>query len=621
MTDVHADNDVDSAVFARRYLSHATSQLPGQDPAALRRLADSALAFGRTRPEGRNLLRVVDLDASTSAVDVVSIDAPYIVESLRVELERGEITGIRLLHPQLVVRRAGPDGPDDGALEHVHDVDDNADLPDGAVVESWVHIEFDRVPDQFHEQLVLDLERVLADVLNAVRDAPRMYRLIRELADLLVTEPGQFDRDTSVEAGELLRWLADGNFMILGHAEYSANDLAGPRGAGEVEAEGVLRGTATISPLELLPAYRSGAPLVVFKSPLVSTVRRSVHYDCVTVVTPAPSGAQSSQGVHVFLGLITSAEDGTVGRVPVVRRRISEIMRRSGVRSNSHTGRGLLAALRTLPRDELLEAPTGDLLHLAQLVVDRAEHRSVAVFARIHLNRDFVSVLVYFPADRFGPESRRRVTAVISRHWPGEVIGRDDRIVELGLARMQLLIAVRRGAQPPSPDGAEVEAEIAAATRRWGDDLHDELVARIGEDAAMALESRYAGAIPEALKEDFRAAAAAGDLLRLDSLPADDGLAFELYTPAADDAADRRLKVFRTGRAVSLARTLPIFTEMGIEVLDERPYELELATGQQMWIYDFGCGCRPGRSSRRRGPATSSRPSGCCGRARSSRTG
>ena len=89
--------------------------------------------------------------------------------------------------------------------------------------------------------------------------------------------------------------------------------------------------------------------------------------------------------------------------MPVVRRRIAEILLRSGVRADSHTGRQLLAALRTLPRDELLEAPTADLLRLAQLVVDRAEHGTVGVFARIHLNRDFVSVLVYFPADRFGP--------------------------------------------------------------------------------------------------------------------------------------------------------------------------------------------------------------------------
>ena len=74
-----------------------------------------------------------------------------------------------------------------------------------------------------------------------------------------------------------------------------------------------------------------------------STVRRSVRYDCVTVVTQG----DGKQMIHVFLGLITNAEDGLVGRVPVVRRRIAEILLRSGVRADSHTGRQLLAALRT----------------------------------------------------------------------------------------------------------------------------------------------------------------------------------------------------------------------------------------------------------------------------------
>ena len=137
---------------------------------------------------------------------------------------------------------------------------------------------------------------------NAVADAPAMYALIRELADRIEADPGEFDRDTSAEAGALLRWLADGNFMILGHAAYSANELTNPsRSATAASAEqGVLRGEASISPLELLPAYRSGAPLVIFKSPMVSTVRRSTRYDCVTVIAPgrrrrgAPRSTSSS---------------------------------------------------------------------------------------------------------------------------------------------------------------------------------------------------------------------------------------------------------------------------------------------------------------------------------------
>ncbi|WP_375477953.1 NAD-glutamate dehydrogenase [uncultured Jatrophihabitans sp.] len=596
MTGTHVG--ADPAVFARRFLAHAASQLPGRPGEALARLAADAFAFGRSRPWGESLLRIADLPAAEAgpprasgsartappdtAVDIVCEDAPYIVESLRAELIRRGRPARHVLHPQLVVSRDS-----DGAMAVLHDVDDNAELPDGALVESWVHIELDPVPADEREQLAHDLDDVLDDVLNAVEDAPHMYNLIRELADRLRSEPGEFDRETSAEAGALLRWLADGNFLILGHAAYSANELASPRPQGSARREsGVLRGRARVSPLELLPAYRSGAPLVIFKSPLVSTVRRSAHYDCVTVVTPA--GGAEPQMIHVFLGLLASAEDGTVGRVPVVRRRIAEILLRSGVRPDSHTSRRLLAALRTLPRDELLEAPTTDLLRLSQLVADRADHGTVGVFARTHLNRDFITVLVYFPADRFGPDTRRRVTDVVCGHWPGELIGADDRIVELGLARMQLLIAVRPGAQPPSPERRIVEEEVAQVTRRWSDDLADLLALAVGDDAAGRVMRSYAKGLPEAYKEDFRAPTAVRDLTRLAELPADNGLAFDLYTPGKHDAADRRLKVFRTGRAVSLARVLPTFTSMGVEVLDERPYELAVGAGESTWIYDFG---------------------------------
>ncbi|MDQ2796963.1 MAG: NAD-glutamate dehydrogenase, partial [Actinomycetota bacterium] len=585
MTDTHTGSDpgvVDTAAFGRRFLGHAGSQFIGRGEAALAELAADVLEFGRIRPWGQTLLRVRNVGDDVTTVDIVSEDAPYIVESLWAEFGRTGHGVERLLHPQIVLSRDPA-----GVLTRVFDIDDNADVPDGAIVESWVHVELEQMPTERHAELIADVDRVLDDVLNAVADAPHMYQLVGKLADQLSADPGEFDREMSAEAGELLRWLADGNYMILGHAEFSANELASPRARNnDADAEGVLRGAARISPLELLPAFRSGAPLVIFKSPLVSTVRRAVHYDCVTVVTPA-TGA-GPQSIHVFLGLITSAEDGTVGRVPVVRRRIAEILLRAGVRPGSHSGRRLLAALRTLPRDELLEAPTGDLLRLAQLVVDRAENGTVGVFARIHLNRDFVGVLVYLPADRFGPETRREVEAVVSRYWPGQVIGRDDRIVEMNLARMQLLIAVRPGSQPPSPDRSAVEAEVAKVTRGWGDALQDFLAVAVGDDPAERLWRRYRDAFPECYKEVFGAGTSVRDITRLEELPRDNGLAFDLYTPDHDDAADKRLKVFRTGHSVSLARALPIFTQMGIEVLDERPYEIGLGPDETVWIYDFG---------------------------------
>jgi glutamate dehydrogenase len=584
-SDASAGNispQIDLEAFRRRYLAHAARQLPGRTNRELSALAREHLELGVVRPGGETLIRSHNMDGDTSAIDIVTPDAPFLVDSIRAEFDRAGQPVSRLLHPQIVASRDA-----DGRLEMVYDLDDNVEVPKGAIIEAWMHIETDRLEPADAERLIASLRRVLNDVHLAAADAPAMYALIRELADRLTDDPGEFDREASVEAGDLLRWLADGNFLILGHAAYSAADLAGAGpGISHSQASGVLRGDTQVSPLEVLPAFRSGAPLVIFKSPLVSTVRRSARYDCVTVVPP-PTGGEG-QTVHVFLGLITTLEDGTVARVPVLRKRIAEILLRSGVRASSHTGRQLLAALRTLPRDELLEAPTADLLRLAQLVVVRAEQSAVGVFARVHLNRDFVSVLVYFPADRFGPETRRRVGEVVLAHWPGEVVARDDRIVELGFARMQFLIALPPGAPAPSPDRRLVESEVARVTRRWSDDLADLVVLASGEDVGQRLLRRYSGAFPEAYKEDFAAGTAVHDLSRLEALDDDDGLSFEAYTPPSDDEADRRLKVFRTGDPLSLAKALPIFSQMNIEVLDERPYEIERSDGSVAWIYDFG---------------------------------
>ena len=116
----------------------------------------------------------------------------------------------------------------------------------------------------------------------------------------------------------------------------------------------------------------------------------------------------------------------------------------------------------------------------------------------------------------------------------------------------------------------------------------------LGEQESARRLRRYAGAFPEAYKEDFSASTAVYDIGQFEQLPDQDGLGFAVYTPAPDDGADRRLKVYRTGQALSLARALPIFVQMGIEVLDERPYEITRPDGTVAWIYDFGLHIPPG---------------------------
>lgn len=78
---------------------------------------------------------------------------------------------------------------------------------------------------------------------------------------------------------------------------------------------------------------------------------------------------------------------------------------------------------------------------------------------------------------------------------------------------------------------------------------------------------------------------------RLEELPDDDGLGMNLYQPVGGLATERRFKIYRTGTPISLTQVLPIMSRMGVEVVDERPYEIVRRGGDgesSAWIYDFG---------------------------------
>ena len=55
---------------------------------------------------------------------------------------------------------------------------------------------------------------------------------------------------------------------------------------------------------------------------------------------------------------------------------------------------------------------------------------------------------------------------------------------------------------------------------------------------------------------------------------------------------ERRFKLYTRG-ALSLTPILPLFTHLGVEVIDERPYELTRSDGAAVFVYDFGLRTRP----------------------------
>ncbi|MGW6276563.1 NAD-glutamate dehydrogenase [Kribbella sp. NPDC055071] len=524
-----------------------------------------------------------------TVVEIVIDDMPFLVDTATMAITEHNLELQLLIHPQFVVRRDVA-----GTLQEVLDDTAVADAHD-LVRESWMHLEIERIPDSAeHRVLERELQKVLNDVREAVEDWPKMHEKAVSISRSLESENLPVGDNEIEEARELLDWLADEHFTFLGYREYDftmegdQGILRGRPGTGL----GILRPDPKPNsgklPPEVSAKARERKLMILTKANSRSTVHRSTFLDYVGIKQFDENGDPVLE--RRFIGLLSStAYTESVMQVPVLRRKALELFRLTGFDPNSHSGKGLLDVLETYPRDELLQAPVEDLLPIVQSVLHLQERRAVKLFVRRDVYNRYLSCLVYLPRDRYTTAVRLKMQQILKDAIGAESVTYAAYVTESVLARVHFVVRMKQGETVGEYDADLLEQRVIEATRAWADEFSAALHAHGGDGAVAQLARRYTSAFPEAYKEDFDARVAVNDVNVLESLPPDNGLAMSLYSPIDEEWEDeRRFKVYRTGPALSLSQVLPHLTHMGVEVIDERPYEIRCADGTLKYIYDFG---------------------------------
>jgi glutamate dehydrogenase len=604
------DRDTLLTYLQRYYLHTAPEDLTDRDPVDVFGAALSHYRLAENRPQGTANVRVhtptVEENGWTcshSVVEVVTDDMPFLVDSVTNELSR-QGRGIHVvIHPQVVVRRDVT-----GKLIEVLPSDTHAkDLPHDALVESWIHVEIDRETDRADlKQITADLLRVLSDVREAVEDWEKMRDAALRIAEQLPDEPKADDlpEQEVEEARELLRWLSADHFTFLGYREYELTDadaLAAVPGTGlgilrsdpphhEDEAHPVSPSFSRL-PADARAKAREHKLLVLTKANSRATVHRPSYLDYIGVKKFDAEG--NVVGERRFLGLFSSAAyTESVRRVPVVRRKVAEVLEGAGFSPNSHDGRDLLQILETYPRDELFQTPADQLRAIVTSVLYLQERRRLRLYLRQDEYGRYYSALVYLPRDRYTTGVRLRLIDILKEELGGTSVDFTAWNTESILSRIHFVVRVPVGTELPhltDADTERIEARLVEAARSWADGFGEALNAEFGEERAAELLRRYAGAFQEGYKADHSPRSAVADLVRMEEL-AESGkdFALSLYEPVGAGPGERRFKIYRTGEQVSLSAVLPVLQRLGCEVVDERPYELRCADRTHAWIYDFG---------------------------------
>ncbi|MFM9273625.1 NAD-glutamate dehydrogenase [Pseudarthrobacter sp. NKDBFgelt] len=580
--------------------------------------ADHHRDVASVRQRGQAKIAIMD-EEDSSVVFVVTDDMPFLVDSVNAELVRQHAAIKLVLHPLFVATR----NRESGELAKVNRVPahlgissgDTAAMPNlshliaqggnASHMESWIAVEINRVSQEAKAALLEGLERVLKDVRAAVEDWPKMRQRAVQIAESLdqIANPAQIAELR--QAKDLLRWLDDGNFTFLGYREY---DLVNVDGEDVLELRdnsglGLLRDSEDSPHIQHLTdtgrkKAREKRALVITKANSRSTVHRSAYLDYIGVKSFDAEG--NVNGERRFIGLFaTSAYTGSVRDIPIVREKVDAVLQSAGFPPDSHSGKDLLGILETYPRDELFQIEIQDLAATALGIQKLQERRRTRLFLRPDIYGRFMSAVVYLPRDRYTTNVRLRIEQELRETFQAVSIDYEARMTESALARLFFRIRLPKNADVSGVNTVELEKRLVRAARSWSEGIAE--VLRESRDVADAKElaAIWSEAFPAGYRVDYEVEDALEDIARFEKYGAAaeraEGTVQErpgvhVYLPEGAGATleeDARVKLYML-EPKSLSQILPYFHNLGLEVLDERPFEIETADSRDFFLYDLG---------------------------------
>ncbi|MFJ3956434.1 NAD-glutamate dehydrogenase [Arthrobacter sp. NPDC090010] len=607
------------------YLANYYQHLAPEDRAryAADVLRDRALAhheLGARRLPEQALVSVRD-EAGSSVVMVVTDDMPFLVDSVVAELVRQK-QGIHLVvHPMLVVQR-DEEHHEAGKIAQVpahvgQTSGDTAAIPSLAAyvastgsttrLESWIAVEVDRADEETAEQLVSGLARVLSDVRTSVEDWQKMRDKAAEIADELGQLPAEAGVQDVAGAQALLRWMESHNFTFLGYREYNLLNVDGEDvlEAHEEGGLGLMRHLGDAPKIQHLTETgrqraREKRALVITKANSRSTVHRAAYLDYIGIKSFDAAG--NVTGERRFIGLFsTNAYTSSVRTIPIIRDKVRAVLEASGFPMESHSGKDLLGIMETYPRDELFQMDVPELVSTAQAIMLLQERRRTRLFLRPDIYGRFMSAVVFIPRDRYTTSVRLRLEDELKRTFDSESIEFEARMSESALARVFFRIRLPKKAELSAFDTDGLEDRLVRAARSWSEGLSEVLGESYPEDSAERLSAQWSEAFPAGYRVDYEVEDALVDIQRFEDCIAQAAaqggdraierqIQLHAYLPEGVGESleeDARVKIYLLAPR-SLSQILPVFHNLGLEVLDERPFEIETKDGQDFFLYDLG---------------------------------
>ncbi len=527
-------------------------------------------------------------ESKHTIVEIVVQDMPFLVDSVRMALNRQSITAHLLLHyPLQTLRNA------QGAITEFYKL---GAIDNATTQQTVFHIEIDRLTDESAiAALKAELLSVMEDVSLAVQDWQPARDKLKAVIAALPNQAGKASAEEVTEALEFLNWLVKDNFTLLGYREYKITPVKGDyKIVGNTDSALGLMRRSESRDLLLSDLPESGRKqalserlLILTKTNNKSTVHRPAYVDYIGIKKFDKDGKVI--GEDRFIGLYSSSlYNNSAADIPLLKSKLSRVMAMSEFAAGTHAYKALLNILETYPRDELLQATVDDLLHVAMGVLQMQERDMTRLFMRKDAFGRFVTAMVYVPRERYNTQLRKDTQHILQQALgTTEPVEFTTYFSESVLARTHYLVRVSDSHVEYKVK--DIERNLVEAARTWEDKLETALIGVYGEARGRELGRKYVNAFARAYKEDMLPNDALVDIGKLESLNDEHRLEMLFYRPQEEgkDSKAVRLNLFHKGHPIHLSDVLPILENFGLRVIGETPYAVKCPDGSVSWILNF----------------------------------
>lgn len=528
-------------------------------------------------------------ESSHTIIEIIVKDMPFLVDSVRMALNRMGISSHLMLHRPMAVNRN-----DKNAVEAFIE-ESSAEAKEKMQTVFLVEVDRQKGKKEL-DAVTAELNSVLIDLSGVVEDWQPIRNRLLDIINELPKAPYPGTEAEIAEAEEFLKWMADDNFTLMGYRRY---DIVPIKGDYQIQGDmdtslGIMKNSMNSQP-KLYSTFPESARqealssslLVLTKTNSKSRVHRPAYIDYVGIKRFDKKG--NVIGEDRFLGLYAANfYNESASEIPLVKNKLDRAMQGSGFIKGSHAYKALLNILETYPRDELIQAKEEELRAVAMGVLQMQERDMTRLFVRKDVFGRFLSCMVYVPRERYNTQLRRDTQAVLKKAFGSEqYVEFTTFFSESVLARTHYIVRVKNN--NAEVDVKNIEQNLIEAATTWEDKLGAALLGSFGESKGKALRQKYSRAFAPSYKEAMLPSNAVVDIQKLEALNDDNKLEMLFYQPQEEETDSKlvRMNLFHRGDMIHLSDVLPILENFGLRVIGETPYQVKAADGQVNWVLDF----------------------------------